>query len=90
VRGFRWQLLSHFEANGSKPTRIAQLKIQNFRSIETADLVLPKQVVFVGDNNSGKSTILEAIDLDQKKVSGAELANQATFFGHTLGLGVST
>ena len=43
--------------------RIAQLKIQNFRSIETAELILPKQVVFVGDNNSGKSTILEAIDL---------------------------
>ena len=43
--------------------RIAQLKIQNFRSIQTADLVLPKQVVFVGDNNSGKSTVLEAIDL---------------------------
>lgn len=43
--------------------RIAQLKIQNFRSIETADLILPKQVIFVGDNNSGKSTILEAIDL---------------------------
>lgn len=37
--------------------------IQNFRSIKTADLILPEQVVFVGDNNSGKSTILEAIDL---------------------------
>lgn len=43
--------------------RIARLNIQNFRSIKSAELILPKHVVFVGDNNSGKSTILEAIDL---------------------------
>ena len=43
--------------------RIVQLRIQNFRSIESADLLLPENAVFVGDNNSGKSTILEAIDL---------------------------
>ena len=43
--------------------RVVHLRIQNFRSIESAQLLLPRNVVFVGDNNSGKSTILEAIDL---------------------------
>jgi putative ATP-dependent endonuclease of the OLD family len=43
--------------------RIVKLHIENFRAIKCADLVLPANVVLVGDNNSGKSTILEAIDL---------------------------
>lgn len=43
--------------------QIVHLKIQNFRGIESAELLLPENVVLVGDNNSGKSTILEAIDL---------------------------
>jgi putative ATP-dependent endonuclease of OLD family len=43
--------------------RIVKLRIQNFRSIQKAELLLPPNVVLVGDNNSGKSTILEAIDL---------------------------
>lgn len=43
--------------------QIVRLRIQNFRSIQSADLLLPGNVAFVGDNNSGKSTILEAIDL---------------------------
>lgn len=43
--------------------QIVRLRIHNFRAIEVADLLLREQVVFVGDNNSGKSTILEAIDL---------------------------
>ncbi len=43
--------------------RIAGLNIENFRAIKSAKLLLPTNVVLVGDNNSGKSTILEAIDL---------------------------
>ena len=43
--------------------KIAQIKIRNFRGIKSADLLLPDHVVFVGDNNTGKSTVLEAIDL---------------------------
>ena len=43
--------------------RVARIKIVNFRGIVSADLLLPANVVFVGDNNSGKSTVLEAIDL---------------------------
>lgn len=37
--------------------RIARLRIENFRGIKCADLLLPAQGVFVGDNNSGKSTL---------------------------------
>lgn len=43
--------------------KVARIKICNFRGIKTAELLLPDHVVFVGDNNTGKSTVLEAIDL---------------------------
>ncbi len=43
--------------------RIAFLRIKNFRGIKEAELLLPENVVFVGDGNVGKSTIFEAIDL---------------------------
>lgn len=42
---------------------IAKLSIQNFRGVSSSTLHLPKHAVLVGDNNTGKSTILEAIDL---------------------------
>ena len=43
--------------------RIARIKIKNFRGIAAGELLLPKNTILVGDNNTGKSTILEAIDL---------------------------
>ena len=43
--------------------KLANIKINNFRGIKHGDLNLPDQVVLIGDNNTGKSTILEAIDL---------------------------
>lgn len=43
--------------------KISRLTIENFRGIKAAELVLPDHVVLIGDNNTGKSTILEAIDL---------------------------
>lgn len=43
--------------------RIVKLKIENFRGIKHSELTLQNQCVIVGDNNTGKSTILEAIDL---------------------------
>ena len=43
--------------------KISQLKIQNFRGVKSANLLLPDHVVLIGDNNTGKSTVLEAIDL---------------------------
>jgi len=43
--------------------QISRLKIENFRGIETASIILSKHSVLIGDNNTGKTTILEAIDL---------------------------
>lgn len=43
--------------------RVAQIRIENFRGIKQADLVFPKHGVLIGDNNTGKTTILEALDL---------------------------
>lgn len=43
--------------------RIARIKIKNFRGISSADILLPEHGVLIGDNNTGKTTILEAMDL---------------------------
>ena len=43
--------------------RIARVSITNFRGIQNAELLLPNHCGLIGDNNVGKSTVLEAIDL---------------------------
>ena len=43
--------------------RVCRLKIENFRGIKAATVLLPTHAVLIGDNNTGKTTILEAIDL---------------------------
>jgi len=43
--------------------RATRIKILNFRGIKVADIFLPKHGVLIGDNNIGKTTILEALDL---------------------------
>jgi putative ATP-dependent endonuclease of OLD family len=43
--------------------RIARVKITNFRGIAEAEILFLGHTVLVGDNNSGKSTVLEALDL---------------------------
>jgi putative ATP-dependent endonuclease of OLD family len=43
--------------------RIARLTIRNFRGIRDATLFLPKHGVLIGDNNTGKTSVLEALDL---------------------------
>jgi len=42
---------------------IREICINNFRCIKSAVIDFSKDNVLVGDNNSGKSTVLEAIDL---------------------------
>lgn len=42
---------------------VNKLTIINFRGIKSAEIFLTGNSVFVGDNNSGKSTIFEALDL---------------------------
>jgi putative ATP-dependent endonuclease of the OLD family len=39
------------------------VSIKNFRGIQASTIVLPKHAVLLGDNNTGKTTVLEAIDL---------------------------
>lgn len=43
--------------------RLARLKVENFRGIKKCEIFFSGHTVLVGDNNTGKSTILEAIDL---------------------------
>lgn len=43
--------------------RAARISVKNFRGIKQATLLLPKHGVLIGDNNTGKTTILEALDL---------------------------
>ncbi len=43
--------------------RISKTTITNFRGVKSASLVFPDHSILVGDNNVGKTTILEAIDL---------------------------
>jgi predicted ATP-dependent endonuclease of OLD family len=43
--------------------KISELLIENFRGIRAASLLFPDNAVLIGDNNVGKSTILEALDL---------------------------
>lgn len=43
--------------------RVCRIGIKNFRGIKSATLLLPKHGVLIGDNNTGKTTVLEALDL---------------------------
>lgn len=43
--------------------RVCRIEICNFRGIKSATIILPKSAVLIGDNNTGKTTILEALDL---------------------------
>ena len=43
--------------------KIVRLTIKNFRGVKNAKLYFDGHTVIVGDNNVGKSTVLEAIDL---------------------------
>lgn len=42
---------------------IVRLKISGFRGVRSADIVLGRHAVLVGPNNSGKTTIIEALAL---------------------------
>jgi putative ATP-dependent endonuclease of the OLD family len=43
--------------------QVAHIHIQNFRGVKEASLFLSKHAVLLGDNNTGKTTVLEALDL---------------------------
>jgi hypothetical protein len=43
--------------------KIYSVTIEDFRSIRCAKPVLPDHAVLIGDNNTGRSSVFEAIDL---------------------------
>jgi putative ATP-dependent endonuclease of OLD family len=43
--------------------KIYSVAIANFRGVRSTKLILPDHAVLIGDNNTGKSSVLEAIDL---------------------------
>src|SRR5688572_2391709 len=43
--------------------QVARIHVENFRGVKDATLDFAKHSVFLGDNNTGKTTILEALDL---------------------------
>jgi len=57
--------------------QVRQLTIKNFRGIKHAELLLPQHTVLIGDNNVGKTTVLEALDL----VLGPERLNRFPIVG---------
>lgn len=42
---------------------LARIQVHNFRGIASADVAMGGHTVLLGDNNSGKSTLLEAVEL---------------------------
>jgi len=52
--------------------QVRRLTIDNFRGIRHTELYLPEHTVLIGDNNVGKTTVLEALDL----VLGPERLNR--------------
>jgi putative ATP-dependent endonuclease of OLD family len=63
--------------------QLREIKINNFRGIKQAAILLADQSsVFIGDNNAGKSTVLEAIDLvlGPDRLSRMPVINEHDFF----------
>ena len=42
---------------------LTRLKLRNFKQFDDADIELGKSVVFIGPNNSGKTSALQALAL---------------------------
>jgi putative ATP-dependent endonuclease of OLD family len=43
--------------------KASRIKVSHFRGVSKATILLPNHAVLIGDNNTGKTTILEALDL---------------------------
>lgn len=49
---------------------LTRVKIENFRSIKSLDLLLGQQTVLIGENNAGKTTVLHALRFALDTVRG--------------------
>lgn len=63
--------------------KIVRVHIENFRGIATADLHFSGTTVLLGDNNTGKSTVLEAIELaiGADRLSRSQAIDEHDFYG---------
>ena len=62
--------------------QLINITISNFRGIKHAELLLSGHTVLIGDNNAGKSTVLEAVDLvlGPDRLSRMPVINEHDFF----------
>ena len=62
--------------------KISKLRIKRFRGIRECELLFADHAVLVGDNNSGKSTVLEAINLalGPDRLSRKPVINEHDFY----------
>ena len=62
--------------------KIERLTISNFRGIKNAQILFHGHTVLIGDNNAGKSTILESIDLvlGPDRLSRVPVINEHDFY----------
>lgn len=58
--------------------KLAEIRIENFRGIRSLNLPLDKLTVIIGENNTGKSTVLEAIRLVLTRGFGTRRGGQFT------------
>ncbi|MFA4227897.1 AAA family ATPase [Xanthomonas perforans] len=63
--------------------RVARVKIENFRGIRSATLHIAGTTVLLGDNNTGKSTVFEAIELaiGADRLARHQVIDEHDFFG---------
>jgi putative ATP-dependent endonuclease of OLD family len=63
--------------------RIVKVHIERFRGIASADIHLEGTTVLLGDNNTGKSTVLEAIELaiGPDRLSRTQAIDEHDFYG---------
>ncbi|WP_308130413.1 AAA family ATPase [uncultured Flavobacterium sp.] len=62
--------------------KLIKISISNFRGINHAEVLLSGHTVLIGDNNTGKSTVLEAVDLvlGPDRLSRMPVINEHDFF----------
>ena len=63
--------------------RVARVQIENFRGIRSATLHFAGTTVLLGDNNTGKSTVFEAIELaiGADRLARHQVIDEHDFFG---------
>lgn len=63
--------------------RIVRVRIENFRGIRQAEIDLTGTAVFLGDNNTGKSTVLEAVELaiGADRLARTQAIDEHDFYG---------